>query len=258
MNTVSPNAELLRQERLLCALRSSTPCDGVAGAVGARAGLAVYRANAAATAQRALGAAFPVLAQLLGGDSFAALSRHFWRNHPPLRGDLAEWGGELPAFVAAQPGLADEPYLGDVAALEWAVHQAGRAADGLGSVAGVELLSQAEAHTLRIRFAPGCALIASRWPLVSIWQAHQTADSHNRFDAVREAFALQQGEHAWVARTGWRVQVHAATAPTADFLRAVLDGRDLSAALDASGEAFEFEPWLVQALQQRWIAGFAR
>ncbi|MGH6626932.1 MAG: HvfC/BufC family peptide modification chaperone, partial [Burkholderiaceae bacterium] len=85
-------------------------------------GLNAYQANGHAVAGCSLRAAYPVLAQLLGEDSFEALACALWHARPPARGDLALWGEDLASFVAASAQLADEPYLADVARVEWALH----------------------------------------------------------------------------------------------------------------------------------------
>ena len=89
-------------------------------------GLKAYQGNGQALARRSLQAAYPVLARLLGEQSFEALACALWHARPPARGDLALWGEALPAFVAASAQLADEPYLADVARVEWALYRAAR------------------------------------------------------------------------------------------------------------------------------------
>ena len=84
-------------------------------------GLKVYQANGHALACSALRAAYPVVAQLLGDESFDALAKALWHAQPPRCGDAAAWGEGLADFVRASTQLASEPYLGDVAALEWAL-----------------------------------------------------------------------------------------------------------------------------------------
>jgi hypothetical protein len=69
------------------------------------------------------------LARILGREAFGALAQHFWHAHPPERGDLGEWGADLPDFIASREQLADVPYLPDSARLDWAVHRATRAVD---------------------------------------------------------------------------------------------------------------------------------
>ena len=107
----------------------------------ARRGLLAYQSNGLALAERSLGAAYAVLAQLLGEENFSPLARQLWRQQPPQRGDLACWGGGLAAFIEATPQLADEPFLADVARLEWALHRAATAADVQSDLASLALLS---------------------------------------------------------------------------------------------------------------------
>jgi hypothetical protein len=249
--------EALRQQMLLRALWRDARPGVVAGWMrdGERfeRGLSAYRSNAGALAERALGAAYPTLLQLLSAESFAALARAFWRAAPPGLGDIAEWGAELPEFIAGDSQLAAEPYLADIARLEWAVHAAERAADAAASAPDLAPLGQAEPSALGLRLQPGTALISSRHPIVSIWHAHRSADVE-RFVPVRAAFAAAAGEHALVRRCGWKVQVLALAAPAARFTGALLAGRTLGAALAAAGDGFDFESWLLDALRGDLIA----
>jgi len=215
----------------------------------AAAGLAAYRAHAGAVAERALSAAFPTVQQLVGDDSFAALARHLWQRHPPSAGDLGEWGGELAAFIAAAPTLADEPCLPDVARLDWAVHQAARAADAA-APQGLERLATHDPAALRMQLAPGTALLWSPHPLAAIWQAHRSTAA-DRFAAVQTAYSEGGGGATCtrVARQGWRVDVAALPDAEARLTRALLDDQPLADALEAAGDGFDVEAWLVASLR---------
>lgn len=250
-------AEALRQQMLLRALwadvRPGVVCGWLRDAPPRAArGLQAYRANAGALAERALTAAYPTVAQLVGAESFAALARALWFAQPPQRGDVGLWGQALPDFIAAAPQLADEPYLADVARLDWAVHLAGQAADGGAEVDGLQRLAEVDAAALWLRLAAGVAVIGSVHPVVSLWQAHRSV-SAERFVPVREAFARGQGEQALVHREAFSVRVSAVTPATARFVRCLLDGVSLAGALDAAGPGFAFDLWLQQALQQGWL-----
>ncbi len=255
--------EALRQQMLLRALWGDARPGVVAGWLrdGLRVGnvargLAAYRANAGAAAERALAAAYPTVQQLLGDESFAALARACWQRHPPTAGDLGLWGDALPAFMADAQALAGEPYLPDVARLEWAVHTAERAADidtHAATPSGLERLGSDDPSALALRLAPGSALVESKHPVVTIWQAHRS-DEADRFAPVRAAFEAGVGECALVARRGWRATVRALPADEARFTQAVLAGRSLGAALAAAGDGFAFDAWLIAALQQQRLA----
>lgn len=258
MNGIAIQKEALRQQMLLRALWGDARPAVVSGwlrdaAPRATRGLQAYRANAGALAERALGAAFPTVQQLVGDAPFAALARAFWRAEAPALGDMAQWGAALPAFIAASPQLADEPYLADVARLDWAVHGAEQAADLDAPPAGLEQLAVAEPEQLRLRLAPGTALVSSAHPVVTIWQAHRSA-LPDRFVPVREAFARGTGEHALVHRSGFKAVVSALSEGATRFTQAVLDGQPLGQALASADQDFSFEPWLLAALQQGWLA----
>lgn len=248
--------EALRQQMLLRALWRDARPGVVAGwlrdGAAFQRGLQAYQANAGALAERALGAAFPTLVQLLGADSFAALARAFWHAAPPERGDMAEWGAALPAFIEDDAQLAAEPYLADVARLEWAVHQAERAADGA-AVTGLERLADTDPAQLTLQLQAGTVLLSSPFPVATLWHAHRSP-AQDRFAPVRAAFAAGRGEQALVRRSGWLAEVLALDAATARFVTALLAGQDLASALHEAGDGFDFQTWLIEALQAGAIA----
>ena len=249
--------EAMRQQTLLRALLGDARPGVVAGWLrdGARVerGLAAYRSNAGALAERALALAYPTVQQLLGAESFAALARALWQRQPPVAGDMGLWGGALAAFIADAPSLVDEPYLADVARLEWAVHKAERAPDAAGAVQGLDRLAGDDPMRLQLRLAPGTALIFSAHPIVTIWQTHRSAEA-DRFAPVRAAFAAGQTECALIARRAWQATVTAIARDEARFTAALLAERPLGSALSEAGVAFDFEAWLIAALQQQRIA----
>lgn len=233
----------------------------------ARRGLQAYQANGQALAERALRAAYPVLAQLIGGESFAPLARHFWRHHSPSRGDMACWGEGLAAFLEASPQLADEPYLGDAARIEWALHQAATAADALPDPHSFALLSAADPAEVTLTLGAGVFLMASAYPVASIVNAHLLGEP-----ALAEAAALLHAgaaEHALVWRQGFKPRVRGITVAEHALLAALQTGSPLQAALgcaldcapaDApeSATAFSFEHWLGQAAREGLVTGARR
>lgn len=255
--------EARRQQLLLAALAAGTDAQGLAGwLAGARArqqrGLLAYRINAAASAERALATAYATVAALVGAEPFAALARDLWRQRAPERGDLGEWGAALPDFIADSPSLSSEPYLADSARLDWQVHLASRAADAPDASPALDVLATQAPETLHLVLRPGTAVLASHWPVASIWRAHQPEgheprDDGDRFAAVRSALDQGHGEAALVWRDGYAVRVETIDRDGAEFTRALLGGTSLAAALDAAGDGFAFDLWLVRALQTRRI-----
>ena len=251
-------AEARRQRQLLAALslRGEPPALRERGARAER-GLAAYRANASALAERALAAACPTLQAMLGEADFAALARAFWRDHPPQRGDLGEWGGELPGWIAAQAGLAEWPWLADSAWLDLALHRCERAADVVTELASLALLGEAEPDAIDLRFMPGLELRVSSFPIAAIHAAHRSG-APEAFAPVRAALAAGQGEAVCVSRAGWRAAVHRVSAHEVAFMLTLLRGASLAAALEAAGAGFDFGAWLQRAIEAAWLKGAAR
>ena len=229
-------------------------------------GLAVYRANAHALAQRALEAACPTLAEMVGADDFAALARGFWHAHPPTRGDICEWGAQLPDWLAGQASLTDWPWLADVARLDLALHQAERAADAEVDAESLGMLGEHEPERLQLVLMPGSGLVVSPWPIVTMLGAHRgpAASRDGRFDAVREALTAGLGETAFVWRRGWRAEACAVDPATAAWMADLMAGLDLGRVLSREGDsaagvpgtpAFDFAAWLQRALTQGWLKG---
>ena len=218
-------------------------------------GMQAYQANAGASAERALAASFPTVQALVGEESFAALARAFWQTQPPVRGDLACFGEGLPAFIADSEQLADVPYLPDVAQLDWLLALAERAADEEADLSTLNLLAEVEPSQLGLALKPGTAVLPSAYPIVSLWLAHQPGDDAASHRAnARVALAAGSGEQALIARAGWRGLVVAVDAATAAWTQSLLRGDTLADAMAAAGEGFDFEAWLVQALQRGWLA----
>ena len=260
MTDAVQTSEAQRQQQLLAVLRGDAPPQALNGwlrddPARAQRGLQAYVAHAGALAERALAAAYPTIAELVGAPAFAALARACWRAHPPERGDVAQWGGALSGFIAADAQLAGEPYLADVARLDWAVHCAEQASDAGEAEAalGLDRLASDDPDRLWLHLAAGTALLASPHPVATIWLAHRSSAAE-RFAPVRAAFVRGAGEQALVWRQGYKAQVTALPEAAAGFTRAVLACVSLGQALDGAGPDFAFEPWLLAALQQGWLA----
>ncbi|WP_341923203.1 putative DNA-binding domain-containing protein [Polaromonas sp. YR568] len=221
-------------------------------------GLQAYRANGQALAERALAAAYPVLVQLVGEESFAALARHFRAKHPPLCGDMACWGDLLGGFIGASAQLADEPYLADVAQLEWRMHLAGSAADVPSDPASFARLATEDPVRITLTLGAGVALLASPYPVASIVTAHLTGSPS--LQQAGQRLAEGRAEHVLVWRQGLRPRVRVSTAIEHRLLEALMAGRPLLDALEALEDAldavpFDFNAWLGEAVQTGLVMG---
>lgn len=155
--------------------------------------LALYRGNLIAHWTQALGAQFPVIAQFLGQDFFTGLTRAYVRRHPPQHADLGQLGVLLAHFLGAFEHIQDYPFLPDLAELEWAIHCSATAAD--------EVLTNPQEPALL--WQAGTVVLSSRWPIYSLWQAHQPLHEAAINDIV------WQPEAVIVYRDLWEVKVSA-------------------------------------------------
>ena len=245
-------------------LLHSLQTGGKRGALATR-GLQAYRANAGALAERALTAAYPVVSQLMGEESFAPLARYFWQHAPPQRGDVAQWGAGLADFLDVAPQLADEPFLGDVARVEWALHLAATAQDALPDAASFGLLANGDPEHSTLRLSDGVMTLASGYPVVSIIHAHLQGQP----SLAQAAALLGAGvaEHALVWRRGFKPELRPVSAPEHALVQALQAGLSLDAALTKAsafsnegptvgdGPAFDFNGWLAQAVQTGLVTG---
>ncbi|NJS35385.1 MAG: DUF2063 domain-containing protein [Brachymonas sp.] len=158
-------------------------------------GLRAYRANAQEISERALKSVYPVMAQLLGDENFAHLAHGLWQTKPPERGDLAQWGQGLAAYLAHVPQLqtllAEHAYLPDVARVEWALHVAATATDAALDGESFQLLASHDPAQLRLMLCPGCFIVRSAFPVVAIHQLHD-ARTEQLHAAAREAIAQHE------------------------------------------------------------------
>lgn len=222
-------------------------------------GLLAYRANGQALAERALAAAYPVVTQLMGEESFALLARHFWSAQPPSRGDMACWGNELAGFIDAAPQLAAEPYLGDVARLEWLMHEASSAADAEADLASFALLTSDDAEHVTLRLGAGVRPLASSYPVGSIVNAHLLGEPSLQEAGQRLADGC--AEHVLVWRQGFKPCVRLSSPAEHKLIEELLAEHVLADALDAveslgdEASAFDFNIWLANAVQTGLVCG---
>lgn len=150
------------------------PLAAPAFAAQAQSRFAIHRNNVVAGLVAALSRGFPAIQRLLGDDYFAALAAEFVRAHPPAGPVLLEWGEALPEFLDTFAPLAEHPYLGDVARLEWARRCAYHAADAVPLTSAALRALPAEAvGDLHPAAHPSVQRLHSPHPVLTLWQAQQ-------------------------------------------------------------------------------------
>jgi hypothetical protein len=134
----------------------------------------MHRHHATGGLVAALAERFPVVQRLVSEDVFRGMARAYVTQEPPRSPVLQQLGATFPAFIDSFDTVAAIPYLGDVARLELARSRAAHAADA--APLSEDDLASTAADT-RLTLHPSISVVASRHPVVSIWEAHCDADA---------------------------------------------------------------------------------
>jgi hypothetical protein len=138
----------------------------------------MHRHHATGGLVAALAERFPVVQRLVGEEFFRGMARAFVTQEPPRTPVLHQLGATFPAFIDGFDPAVAIPYLGDVARLELARSRATHAADAASlSEDDLATFSAAELADKRVVLHPSISVVASRHPVVSIWEAHHDADA---------------------------------------------------------------------------------
>lgn len=202
--------------------------------ISAAARLRVYRHHVFTSLTTALSATFSTVRGVVGTDFFAGMARAYIAQSPPVGPVLSEYGGDLPAFVAAWPAASGLPYLEDVARLDWALNLAYTAPDDAALTPTQLAAVPSEAlGTLRLSLRAGVSLLRSAYPIDRIWALNHGGN---------ETVDLDQGG---VALLVFPRAEDAAFAPlddaTAALVAAIADGRSLG---DAVEQVMQVHPGL--------------
>jgi hypothetical protein len=214
--------------------RSETACRHVAdAALAPLRRLEVYRHSMFESLTAALQAVYPTVEQLVGEGFFRYASHRYIVDHPSRSGNLHDFGGELAQFLERFEPAAGVPYLADVARLEWAWHVVFHA-DALEPMDAQQVLAQIastpDAMRARIafRWQPAAALVGSRYPVLTIWRWHQSAEPGAPIELDGG------GEAALVIQDDGDVRIHPLAAAERALLAELSRGATLATAAAAA------------------------
>ena len=215
--------------------------DG-AGAPRAERGFEVYRNNYRVNLREALRASFPITAQLVGEEFFAAMASVFVATNPPHSPVLIEYGAAFPDFIGGFEPAEAVPYLADVARLETCWNDAYHAPEaGHMDFKAMRQLSASGLAASQVRLHPSLRLLHSSYPVASIWSAHQPSAPKREVSWVPEdvlivrpdadvlVYTLEPGYLAFISelRNGERIEQAALRAlenePTFDAGRTLVE-----------------------------------
>ncbi len=210
--------------------------------------LAVYTQGYAARVSEALREAFPAVAHILGGGSFASLAMRYAEDVPAELRNLNRVGAALPAFLADDRLSRNLPFLSDLARLEWAVvecfHGELREPFDASSCSAWDMDDWAGT---RVAFQATTAIVRSAWPLRELREARHSERSAIDVDLV------DRPDCVLVYRSGFEVVTESIGETEASAFERLCAGQPLgevTAALAREGA----EPNVVSGLFGRWVA----
>jgi len=185
----------------------------------------VYRNNFYASLIDVLAGRYAVVQRLVGEEFFRAMAKVYVEQEPPRSAMILAYGSGFADFLAGFPPVADVPYLPDIARLEWARHTAYHAADASPLRAeDFAAIPAEQVAALTLTLHPSLSVVASQFPVVSIWET-------NMFDEeVRPVGADPGAEAAMILRPKMRVEVRRLPSGAPDFISALRDGQTLGGA----------------------------
>ena len=214
-------------------LSTATPVpDSIRGALRGRAErrFAVYRNNVAASLIEALAGRFPVVQRLVGEEFFRAMAHDYVVQNPPRSPLLFQYGESFAQFIDGFAPAAPIPYLADVARLEYLRGLAYHAADAEPlPTAAFAALDGGRLAAFKVRLHPSVFVLASDYPVVTIWEANQA-------DTV-VPISPRGREAALVARPFIEVETRRLAPGTGAFLANLKSGSRIGEAVAAGAAA---------------------
>lgn len=222
-------------------------------------GLKIYRNNLAMTALRSLSISYPVIHKMIGEQALYVLVKRLIEIELPSTGDWADWGKGL-SHVLEQSELHDEhPYLTDIAKLEWAFLLASRSGFADLDIDSLALLKDDNVEAVKVLLNSSLMLIASDFPLYSLWRLHRSA-TQNRLPTRDElTHALNSGESGYylVCQSINGPKVVTITRDYFDWITAVQSGSNIGQLLDAFPD-FNFSTWLSDSIMNGWLSSLSK
>lgn len=218
---------------------------------------AIYRSNTLISLTDSLLASFPAVYRVLGDHDFRIAAARYIRKHPPAMPQLLAYGDAFPDFLDGFAPARRRGFVADLARLERARQQALFAAEAepLAPVALQAVPVEAYAG-LRFALHPTARLIASDWPVQSLWDAARAPDGSDPGpDSV-----TGRPESVLVLRPQHGVEAHRLTPGDLALMSALGADRSLAEAAEAAAAtepAFDLQQALLGHLTRGSFSAFA-
>jgi hypothetical protein len=214
-----------------------------------------HHAGISAFLVRALAARYPVVRRLIGDVSFLDVARRFVAMQPPRLPIVQHFGATFPHYLRSLGDAPSFEYVADMAELEAARACAYHSADATTLDAqALSFLSAARFDEWGVTLHPSVALVASRFPIVTIWRANQMDPCGGMLDRWHPEAAL-------IARPFLDVDVLLLPAGGHAFMSALSSGSTVAAAAASTmtdDPGFDLDASLTILAEASIVVGFHR
>ena len=143
--------------------------------------LSIYRGSVFGGLKNALAETYPVTKELVGDVFFNRMIGEFITAYPCIVQDLNNYGKELASFIKTVKQARTLPYLADIAQLEWFYNLALNSKIQNNNLHELSALTE-EQSSVYLYLPQGSTLIQSRYPIESLWKAHQEKNAEQNLD----------------------------------------------------------------------------
>jgi hypothetical protein len=217
---------------------------------------AIHRNNVFVALIEALRATYPATERLVGERFFRAAARVFTADNRPSSPVLAEYGEGFPAFLENFDPVRELPYLGGVARLEWLRNLAFHAPDRP-ALTPEELAAApaGRAGELAFAFHPSAGLLASPYPIVTIWEINARQSGEDDGEGLTIG-PETPGEAALVVRRDLDILALRLDRAEHAAISALMEGRSLLEAFAAAPPGLSFAGVLARLLSAGALSSF--
>jgi len=164
--------------------------------------LNIYRNNVFGNFNSVLSSIFEVVKMLVGEKYFEQLCDEYNQKHFSRSGNLDNYGDAFPHFLEKLKNKHKLAFLPDVARLELLYHKAYYCADAkIFDLKKFQKIAPQDFSNLKFELHPSCFLMASEFPVFSIWK-------DNIENGGRKKISLNKAEFVLVERAHGKVEIH--------------------------------------------------
>jgi hypothetical protein len=203
----------------------------------------------------ALAGDFPALRSVLGEKEFRHLTAEYLARHPSRTTNIDEVGQSLPAFLKTHPLSDKNPFLEDLARLEWELFLS-IYTDSLPPFdpSAFARVPSDQWSTVSLVMDPALRVINTPWPVHQLWNRREDSDPLKNFPLTPQPIGIAV---FWDSDGVW---VQPLSLAETEALEGAKNGLPLGEMMNCMGSVSlaEVQNWFANWNQKGWVKGYAQ